>query len=159
MTLLEIFRVIERDPHFAAGIFPDQRLQRQINGNRRRSNHHRRARLRASEEDELRWVHFQPDLLGFAAVIHAAKYRQSLLQQQRLIRLRVSGTEYVLLRCCIPLSGVGDMQKLPKLRNLWVTDSIIDSTSPKPTQRRKADFFKLTPRSLLSGLWPDGKER
>src|ERR1700693_2780639 len=84
MSLLQIFRAVVGDPHFAARLFPNQGSQRKIDRDRWRSNHQRRATLRTPEEDELCRMHLQADFLGLPAVIYTAEYRQTLFLQQGL---------------------------------------------------------------------------
>jgi hypothetical protein len=81
VPLLEIFRAIVRDPHFAAGIFPNQGFEREIDGDGGRSDHDRSARFGTAKKNQLRGLHLQADLFCFPAVIDPAKYGQPLFFQ------------------------------------------------------------------------------
>src|SRR5215472_5731202 len=84
MSPLQISWIVVRQPHLALGIFPEQRLQRQIDRDRGRGLHQWRAALGATEDQQLRRPHLEPDLGRLAAVVHTREDSHAALLEQRL---------------------------------------------------------------------------
>src|SRR5437016_12616803 len=77
MSLLQIGGTIVSDQDFSLGIFPDQNLERQIDGDAGRRQHHGSAALWVPENKQLRRTHFHIHLCRLAAVIDPREKRDA----------------------------------------------------------------------------------
>ena len=81
MTLRQPCRRVHRRIHVALAVFPHQHLRRQVDRQRRRLNHHRRAHLGIAKNDHAGGRHLQRMLLRRLLVIDDGEHRQALGQQ------------------------------------------------------------------------------
>ena len=84
MTLRHPGRRVHRRIHVALAVFPHQHLRRQVDRQRRRLHHHRRAHLGIAEHDHAGSRHVQRMLLRRLLVVNDGEYRQPLGQQRLL---------------------------------------------------------------------------
>jgi len=102
MSLAQIFRVVHADPHATTCIFPDQRLERQIDGERWIGLHQRGSCRRIAEKDQRHRPHHQSDRLSGPLLVDSRKDGHSFLLKH------ADEAPYRLLPC----SGDTDISKL-----------------------------------------------
>src|SRR4029077_8042087 len=84
MSFFEIFRAVVGRPNLPFAVFPDQRLERQIESNTRSRKHQGRAGLWTAENQQLGGGHSHADLLGLSTVVDDSEKRDSLRLQNIL---------------------------------------------------------------------------
>jgi hypothetical protein len=83
MPLLQIFGAVVGEPDFLLGVLPDERLERQVDGNRRSGDHKRCSSFGTAEDKQLSWPHGEAGSSGFSAVVDAAKDLNAARRKQR----------------------------------------------------------------------------
>src|ERR1700730_5791757 len=78
VPFLQVGSTIMSDPNFALSVFPNQNLERKIDGTARRRQHHGSARLWISEDEKFRRTHFQSCFSRFSAVVDQREQGNSL---------------------------------------------------------------------------------
>ena len=82
MPMLQVRWVVEGKPDFVVGVFPDQGLEREIDGSGRGCLHQRGAAFGIAEDQQPSRSHLQSDFGCFAAVIDNSEDGDALLGKQ-----------------------------------------------------------------------------
>src|ERR1700722_8928685 len=83
VALRQILGAVVGDPVFPLRVFPDQDLERQIDGDARRGQHQGGSSLGIAEDDQLGGVHLHSNFGRFPAVVDQSKDGDSLSLENR----------------------------------------------------------------------------
>jgi hypothetical protein len=84
VPLLEILRAVVTDPHFSLSVFPDQDLQRKVDGAAGRRQHYWSAAFRVAEDQQFGGRHVHSHLFRLPTVVDQGKESDSFRLQNIL---------------------------------------------------------------------------